>query len=108
MTVRYRPGCRSLTHAPLQVVMFPMVSSQHLPMRSMDTSNQGVALASREYRECQVHRLLVPDSSGDADVLIDVRKRHAGSQQLLSLGFRVAAPVRRLWGGWIADCTMPL
>ena len=29
--------------------------------------------------------------SGDADVLIDVRKRHAGSQQLLTLGFRVAA-----------------
>ena len=29
--------------------------------------------------------------SGDADVLIDVRKRHAGSQQLSALGFRVAA-----------------
>ena len=29
--------------------------------------------------------------SGDADVLIDVRKRHAGSHQLLALGFRVAA-----------------
>ena len=29
--------------------------------------------------------------SGDADVLIDVRERHAGSQQLLAVGFRVAA-----------------
>ena len=28
---------------------------------------------------------------GDADVLIDVRKLQAGSQQLLALGFRIAA-----------------
>ena len=29
--------------------------------------------------------------SGDTDVLIDVRKRHAGGQHLLALGYRVAA-----------------
>ena len=28
---------------------------------------------------------------GDADVLIDARKRHTGGQQLLALGLRVAA-----------------
>ena len=28
---------------------------------------------------------------GDADILIDLRKRHTGRQQLLALGFRVAA-----------------
>ena len=28
---------------------------------------------------------------GDSDILIDVSKRHAGGQQLLALGFRVAA-----------------
>ena len=32
-----------------------------------------------------------PGGPGDTDILIDVRKRHAGSQQLLALGFRVAA-----------------
>ena len=29
--------------------------------------------------------------SGDADVLVDVRERHAGGQHLLALSFRVAA-----------------
>ena len=33
-----------------------------------------------------------PGGSGDADVLVDVRKRHAGGQQQLA--------DRRLWGGW--------
>ena len=65
-----------------------MVSSQRRPVRSMDTTTKVSPRANRESREGQARRLLVP---GDADILIDVRKCHAGCPQLLALGFRVAA-----------------
>ena len=40
--------------------MLPMVSSQRLPMRSMDTTNKVSPWVSREFSECQPRRLLVP------------------------------------------------
>ena len=41
--------------------MFPMVSSQRRPMRSMDTTTKVSPCPSRESRECQARRLLVPE-----------------------------------------------
>ncbi len=68
--------------------VLPMVSSQRRPMRSMDTTTKVSPGANQESSECQPRRLLVPEY---ADILIDVRKDHTGGQQLLALGFRVAA-----------------
>ena len=65
-----------------------------------------------------------PGGPGNSDILLGVRKHHAGSQQLLALGFQVTTRLaRRLWGGWYGcsrrsraspsfqlatDCTIPL
>ena len=53
--------------------------------------NQGVALSQSGVQRVPAPSAVGAGGSEDADVLIDVRKCHAGGQQLLALGFRVAA-----------------
>ena len=64
-------------------------------------NNQGVALSQPGIQRVPAPPAVGTGGTGDTDVLIDVRKLHAGGQQLLALGLRVAA--RQLGdsgGGW--------
>ena len=63
--------------------------------------SQGVALSQPGVQGVPAPPAVGPRGPGDADILIYARKRHAGGQQLLALGFRVA--VRQL-----ADSGAPL
>ena len=56
--------------------------------------NQDVAFSQSGVQRVPAPPAIGTGGPGDADILIYARKRHAGSHQLLPLGFRVAA--RRL------------
>ena len=72
--------------APLQVVDIPH-GVQPAPPDAVDGHhNQGVALGQPGFQRVPAPPAVGTGGSGDADVLIDVRKRHAGGQQLLALG----------------------
>ena len=60
-------------------------------MRVDGHHNQGVALDQMGVQRVPSPPAVGTGGSGNADVLIDVRKRHAGSHQLLALGLGVAA-----------------
>ena len=79
--------------------MFPIVSSQRRLMRSAVNGHQNHGAA---WGQPGVQRVPAPPAvgAGDADVLIDARKRHTVRQQLLALGFRVPARQVGDSGGW--------
>ena len=66
---------------------------------------QGVALSQPGIQRVPASPAV---GTGDTDVLIDVRKLHAGSQQQLALGLRVAARQLRDSGAAGADVAVGL
>ena len=67
-----------------------MVSNQRRLMRSMDTTTK-VSPHHSGVQRVPAPPAVGTGGSGDADILIDVRKRPADGLQLLALSFRVAA-----------------
>ena len=91
--------------APLQVVDVAH-DVQPAPPDAIDGyHNQGAALGKPGVQRVPASPVVGTGNSGDADILIYVRKHHAGGQQLLALGFWVAA--RQLGDSGAAGADVP-
>ena len=77
---------------PLQVVHVAHGVQPAPPDAVYGHHSQGVALSQPGVQGVPGPPAVGPGGPGDADILIYARKRHAGGQRLLALGFRVALP----------------
>ena len=106
-TIHYRPGWESSPRAVADRGCCPWCPAS--AAQAVDGHhNQGVALSQPGVQGVPAPPTVGTGGPGDADILIDARKCLAGSQQLLALGFRVAARQLGDFGATGADVAVGL